>query len=126
MVFVVASIYRSVGEVTEHTKINFFAYVAAASIIYSCLVQLLGVAWHQIIATLDHPSISLRCALAIFNRSNIYKYLPGNFFHMFGRYALAKAAGTSHASLVFSQIAEIVLLAASSMIIGFAFSTKIL
>jgi uncharacterized membrane protein YbhN (UPF0104 family) len=127
LAFVGFAIYRSVGNLTENvTSARFFACMAAASFIYACLVQLIGLAWHQMLSALDHPSISFRTALGIFNRSNVYKYLPGNVFHMVGRYALTKTAGASHSSLAFSQMSEVALLAASSMIVAFVFSQGIL
>lgn len=127
LAFVGFSIHRSFGDLTENVASDrFVACVAAASLLYAGLVQLIGVAWHQMMAVVDKPSISFRTAIGIFNRSNVYKYLPGNVFHMVGRYTLAKTAGASHASLAFSQVAEIVLLAVSSMIVAFVFSTSVI
>ncbi len=127
LIFVSFSIYRSFGKLTEDIiSIRFVSVICALSLVYAAALQLVGIAWHAMVIAIDLDAISRSKALAIFNRSQVYKYLPGNVFHMVGRYSLAKTAGASHPALAFAQIGEIVLVAMAALTVAVIFSTTIL
>lgn len=127
LIFVALSIRRSFNELTEDIlSVRFLVLMVALAFPYAVLLQLIGIAWHQMIVVVDGPTITLQRALAIFNRSQVYKYLPGNVFHMVGRYTLAKNAGASHSALAFSQIGEIGIILSAALVLALAFSTDIL
>ncbi|MBB3612398.1 lysylphosphatidylglycerol synthase domain-containing protein [Rhizobium sp. BK602] len=95
----------------------FLSAVAGAVVIYAALLQLIGLAWHRLLSSVDGPSLGLLQALAICGRTQIYKYLPSNVLHMVGRYGFAKKAGASNKALAFAQVGELltIVLAASML-----------
>lgn len=127
LAFVAFSIRRSFGQLTEDiVSVRFASVVSSLSIVYAAGLQLVGVAWYEMIKSVDRRPLSRSTALAIFNRCQVYKYLPGNVFHMVGRYGFAKAAGASHQALAFSQIGEIAVISFAALTVTIMFSASAL
>ncbi len=113
--FVGRAIYRSLDGLQQQLASPLFLFAVAGSVVaYAMILQLCGLAWHRLLAAIDYPSLGIGHALAIYGRTQIYKYLPSNVLHMVGRYRLARSAGASNKALAFAQIAELltILLAA--------------
>jgi uncharacterized membrane protein YbhN (UPF0104 family) len=70
--------------------------------------------------------LGLAGALAIFNRTQIYKYLPGNVFHMVGRYSMAKGEGVGRGALSMAQIGELALVCVAAVLVAGVSSRDIL
>ncbi|WP_160113649.1 lysylphosphatidylglycerol synthase domain-containing protein [Phyllobacterium salinisoli] len=118
LAFVGMAIHRSFGELQQQLiSPLFLAAVAGGAVAYAAVLQLIGLAWHRLLAAVDDPALPLKDALAIFGRTQIYKYLPSNVLHMVGRFAMARKAGVSNRALAFAQVGElsILVLAATAM-----------
>ncbi len=116
--FVGRAIYRSLDSLHEQLASPLFLFAVAGSVFaYAMLLQLCGLAWHRLLTAIDDPAFGIGRALAIYGKTQIYKYLPTNVLHMVGRYRLARSAGASNKALAFAQIAELltILLAAASI-----------
>ena len=121
--FVGGAIYRSLDSLQQQLASPLFLFVVAGSVFaYAMILQLCGLAWHRLLTAIDDPSFGIGRALAIYGKTQIYKYLPSNVLHMVGRYRLARSAGASNKALAFAQIAELltILLAAASIAALFA------
>ncbi|MDR6901442.1 YbhN family protein [Rhizobium miluonense] len=116
--FVGRAIYRSLDGLQQQLVSPLFLFAVAGSVVaYAMILQVCGLAWHRLLTAIDYPSLGIGQALAIYGRTQIYKYLPGNVLHMLGRYRLARSAGASNKALAFAQIAELltILLAAAGI-----------
>lgn len=103
---------------------NYAAIIIIASLLCASANQFLAIAWYFLLSTEGRGQLKLWHAIFIFNRTQIYKYLPGNVFHMVGRYAMAKKMGASHTTLAVAQFSELALvsLAAASVSVLFSYS----
>lgn len=119
LVFVAFPIQRSFSQLgAELLSPAFLATVAVGSVVYALLLLLLAFAWRGLLVAVDGPVLGLVQALAIYARTQVYKYLPGNVFHMVGRYAEARSAGASHAALGIAQIVELGLMFTAGGTVG--------
>ncbi len=106
--FVGLAVYRSFdGLRQQFASPPFLTAVACSAVVYAIVLQLVALAWHRMLTAVDGPSLGVGHALAIFGRTQIYKYLPSNVLHMVGRYGFARKAGASNKSLAFAQIGEL-------------------
>lgn len=119
LAFVAFAIQRSFSQLSaDLTSPAFLAVVAGGGFAYALLLVLLGFAWRGLLVAVDGPTLGLGRTLRIYARTQVYKYLPGNIFHMLGRYAEARRAGASHAALGIAQILELGLLSAAGGVVG--------
>ena len=83
----------------------------SGALVYGLTGFLLSAAWRQILAAerLPGPAAGYH---AIYGRSQIAKYLPGNCFHFVGRQVLGRALGHSQAALALASLIETGLLVA--------------
>ncbi len=79
------------------------------ALLYGLAGFLLSAAWRQILAAEHRPGPAAGYH-AIYGRSQIAKYLPGNCFHFVGRQVLGAALGHSQAALAFASLVETALL----------------
>lgn len=91
--------------------------IAVLTIVFAIFSNVLGFAWRFLLQAED-VMMSKTLALAIFGKSQIAKYLPGNVFHMVGRQVLAANAGCSHSKLLKSTLWEIFLHAFAAGVLG--------
>lgn len=83
--------------------------IAIGSLVYGLAGLLLSTAWRQLLG----PGIStapIRCYHAIYGRTQIAKYLPGNLFHFVGRQVMGRRLGYGQARLALASLQEAVLL----------------
>jgi len=81
------------------------------ALIYGLASFLLSAAWREILAA-EHPPGPAAAYHAVYGRTQIAKYLPGNCFHFVGRQVLGRALGHSQAALALASLVEGVLLMA--------------
>ncbi len=81
------------------------------ALLYGVAGFLLAAAWRQILAS-QHPPGPASGYHAIYGRTQIAKYLPGNCFHFVGRQMLGGALGHSQAGLALASLIETALLIA--------------
>ena len=70
---------------------------------------LLSTAWHQLLGA-EISGASLRHHHAVYGRTQIAKYLPGNVFHLVGRQVLGRRLGHGQARLALASLLEALLL----------------
>lgn len=125
IIYVAMSVRQSFGALQEQlVSWVFLTKVAVLSVAYALLLQLVGLGWFQLLRPVDGGVLRLSQALQIYSATQFYKYLPGNVFHLAGRYAMARKAGSSHAALALAQVGEIgiIVLAAASVASIFSWS----
>jgi len=83
----------------------------AGALVYGLAGFLLSTAWRQILA-LERPPGPAAGYHAVYGRSQIAKYLPGNCFHLVGRQLLGRALGHSQGALAAASLLEAALLVA--------------
>jgi glycosyltransferase 2 family protein len=81
------------------------------ALIYGVASLLLSAAWREILAAERPPGPALAYH-AVYGRTQIAKYLPGNCFHFVGRQVLGRALGHSQAALALASLVEAGLLIA--------------
>ena len=74
--------------------------VGGGGVLYAASGLLLGTAWIRLLRWCGTAAPSTRSALAVYARTQIAKYLPGNVFHLVGRHLSGRALGLGHAPLL--------------------------
>ena len=87
------------------------------ALLYGAAGFLLAAAWREILATQQPPGPASGYH-AIYGRTQIAKYLPGNCFHFVGRQMLGGALGHSQAGLALASLIETALLVAVATGLG--------
>ncbi len=105
---------------------GFVAAIAAAAFIYAWLGLLIGLAWYSLLASTRSAELPLGEALTIFTRSQLLKYLPSNLLHYVGRHAAAYRSGAPHGALIWSSIAEAVLVTATAVVVAALFAQSLI
>jgi hypothetical protein len=85
--------------------------ISAGSLAYGLAGFLLAEAWRQLLGPAV-PAARRRHYHALYGRTQIAKYLPGNCFHLVGRQILGHRLGHGHAALALAALAETALLLA--------------
>ena len=88
---------------------------AGATLMYALACFFLSNAWHVLVRLFSELPPSRGDNTWIYAKSQLGKYIPGNFMQLAGRHLLSRELGLSHATLAASALGEIAgLLAASS------------
>jgi glycosyltransferase 2 family protein len=85
--------------------------IGAGTLAYGLASFLLAEAWRQLLGP-GAPAVGRRHYHALYGRTQIAKYLPGNCFHFVGRQLLGRRLGHGHRALALASIAETALLLA--------------
>ncbi len=93
------------------------AAVLAGALIYGVASLLLSAAWRQLLAGEPQAGPPLGYH-AVYGRTQIAKYLPGNVFHFVGRQVLGRTLGHSQRALALASVLEAVLLAALAAVLA--------
>ena len=78
------------------------------SLLFSFLYLYMAEGW-RILLTLASQSCLDKHVIAIYLKTVIFKYAPGNVFHFLGRHSLSKSHQLSHHSIAFANGVEILL-----------------
>jgi hypothetical protein len=84
------------------------------ALLYGLSGFLLSAAWRQILAVERPPGPAARYH-AVYGRTQIAKYLPGNVFHFVGRQVLGRELAHSQAALALASLLEAMLLVAVAL-----------
>jgi hypothetical protein len=84
------------------------AAVAFGALLYGLAGFLLSSAWRYLLGA--GPSASMRWHHAVYGRTQIAKYLPGNVFHLVGRQVMGRRLGHGQARLALASLLEAILL----------------
>ena len=82
------------------------AAIALAAVGYGLSSFLMSVAWVRIIRWCGQDDALLLPGLAIYGRTQIAKYLPGNVFHFVGRHLAGRRLGFDHLPMVWAALTE--------------------
>jgi glycosyltransferase 2 family protein len=85
------------------------AAIVGGALLYGMAGFLLSSAWYQLLGA-RNTSASIRWHHAVYGRTQIAKYLPGNVFHLVGRQVMGRRLGHSQARLALASLLEVVLL----------------
>ena len=85
------------------------AAVIGGALLYGVAGLLLSSAWYQLLGA-GSATASLRCHHAVYGRTQIAKYLPGNVFHLVGRQVMGRRLGHGQARLAVASLLEVLLL----------------
>ena len=85
------------------------AAVVGGALLYGVAGFLLSSAWYQLLGA-GTATASVRCHHAVYGRTQIAKYLPGNVFHLVGRQVMGRRLGHGHPSLALASLLEALLL----------------
>lgn len=88
-----------------HTPGLFPAFMGCAGIALLANFCLAG-AWATMAAHINREPVDPRLLFVIHGWTQMGKYLPGNFFHIAGRYGMGMGAGLSHGTLAASTLLE--------------------
>jgi glycosyltransferase 2 family protein len=85
------------------------AAVVGGALLYGMAGFLLSGAWYQLLGATS-ASASIRWHHAVYGRTQIAKYLPGNVFHLVGRQVMGGRLGHGQARLALASLLEALLL----------------
>lgn len=94
------------------------ASVAGGGILYAGAGLLLAIAWIRLLNWCGQAAPSTRSGVAVYARTQIAKYLPGNVFHLVGRHLSGRALGLDHAPMVCAAWMESVTLVAAAAVLS--------
>ncbi len=104
---------------------GFVGLISASVLIYLLGLLTLAYVWSAMVNALDNRQHT-RTGIAIYARTQIAKYLPGNMFHFAGRHYLGRKAAYSGTSLMFASVYESVGLITVATLLGGGFLWKAL
>ena len=85
------------------------AAIVGGALLYGLAGLLLSSAWYQLLNT-GSGTASLRCHHAVYGRTQIAKYLPGNVLHLVGRQVIGRRLGHGQGRLALASLLEALLL----------------
>ncbi len=118
-VFVGARLIDSgIGAAVAENGAALLASVAAGSVLYASAGILLAVAWIRLLGWCGAEPPAARSGVAIYARTQIAKYLPGNVFHFLGRHIAGRALGLGHTPMVCAVWFETVTLVSAAAVLS--------
>ncbi len=107
---------------TAWRQSSFWNLILFSAIAYAISGLLLGAAWSVLIGP---PKVdkahTYKSNMAIYGFTQIYKYLPSNVLHLFGRHTLQQSLGYTHSRLALSAVLEFLLLSLTATLLIFLF-----
>lgn len=95
--------------------------IAILVIVYSIALSFNVVPWKIICEFLSEKKLKIADVYAVYAKSNLYKYLPGNIFQFVGRQTLAVDYKIEHGTVAVSTIFDIIVLFFTGLIISIIF-----
>lgn len=96
------------------------ALLAAAVVTYAASLTVLAEVWHRLVRCFAEPAPRRPATYGSFVETQLAKYLPGNVFHLVGRYLWLEREGVRHKALVLASLAEIALFVLAALLVGAA------
>lgn len=90
-------------------KATWLLYILALSLLFALLYLFNASAWRDILELIIDKKVSKE-AIAVYLKTVIFKYLPGNVFHFLGRHSLSGSEGLDHKKILLSNTFEILFL----------------
>ncbi|MGE4422240.1 MAG: lysylphosphatidylglycerol synthase domain-containing protein [Pseudodesulfovibrio sp.] len=107
--YIYSAYQRNMAKLAEYSwTAGHLSLMALAAVCLGALYLVLGWAWSCMAAD-QSPKPVRRRLLGVYARTSIYKYLPGNVFHMVGRNVIGGRAGVRQSDLASATFFEVVL-----------------
>lgn len=126
VVFIAKKFYDSrtlIGSIEWKKTIPLFTF---ASILYALIMGGFALCYQFLIKRLTGKSVNSINVIYLYLRSNLYKYLPGNVFHLIGRNQIAKDESLPHVQVAMITTLEIILQIITVLILVLLFSAEYL
>ena len=91
--------------------------IGVASVVYGVMLLLQAGAWGLLLSGSLGNAVRWPEVLSVYGRSQIMKYLPGNFLHVVGRQALCRNFGWPQSGVSMATILEITLLIVTTIFV---------
>jgi glycosyltransferase 2 family protein len=119
--FFFAKAFKDHWHEVSSIKINSsgWGWLAIAILTTLCAHTWSGWVWTWILQYFQQP-VGRRWALQVYLKTNIFKYIPGNIWHFYGRVSAVKEAGGSLGAASLSVLLEPLLMAAGAVAIAIA------
>lgn len=118
IVFVALRLYDQAAEIDlAHFDWRIGSAIIGLALVYALANGLLALAWWNLLDRCGAHT-ARRCAITIYGRSQIAKYVPGNIMHLAGRQAMGMAAGLPGWPLVKSAVWELGLISFAGALFG--------
>ena len=119
LAWVLVPMVRAAGTLRDQVDLGrLAATVAGGAVAYALLTVLAVAAWWWLLGAWGRRP-AFAAAYAVWARSQVAKYLPGNVFHYLGRQLLGARAGLGQAPLAGTAVLEMVsILAAAASLLG--------
>nr|WP_321269488.1 hypothetical protein [uncultured Tolumonas sp.] len=98
--------------------VNNISLLLFFSFVYLFLQSILAWGWKLILQGGSKSNLGMDL-IAVYLKTAIFKYIPGNIFHLLGRQVIAKKYGLTDKVLIFSSVIEILILILSSLSLSF-------
>jgi uncharacterized membrane protein YbhN (UPF0104 family) len=109
-------------------SINILIIIVMGGVAHGVNYFLIGLAWQKLLVWFGETKALPRISLIVYGRTQIAKYLPGNFFHYPTRHLMGNRVGFHHPALVgaaFYEIIGILVAAGTISLIGLPKSLNI-
>lgn len=117
---VLAELKISLSQSQELASNLNYAYLMISGIFYLMVLSIGAIVWINIISIASNKKIINKYELInVYAKSNLGKYMPGNFMQFVGRNVLGNRLGYKHSVLAFSTLIEIMLSVFTGFIILF-------
>lgn len=121
-------IYRE--SLTQTVNGTVIAVIIVSIFLYGGVILIQALAYRILASAVCQTELSLKTAVGLYTKSNLYKYLPGNVFHFVGRNQIAEECSVSHADIAFATVLEIAIQCGcavlSGLVLSFGFVTDYL
>lgn len=105
------SIFEKIKNI-ESARLFFYVIICCVLIMFCHFVETLN--WRNIIYKISSVKIPVINVYSVFSKSNIFKYIPGNFSQFVVRNVLINRFNVSHKKVVYSSLLETVFIASVS------------
>lgn len=121
-IFIINKIVKYKIDFCNIITTNFLLIIITAIIIYSFVVILYSKLYQSIIKIYTNNKFSTINIIYTYCKSNLYKYIPGNFFQYLGRNEIPITENISHKIVNIATIAEVIFQLISCLVVSFVLS----
>ncbi len=115
LVFISSSIFNNSAQIFSQSLDEIALLLLFISLLITCLsIVVNGLAWSYLIQSFGFNIIDLNLT-ELFIRTNIFKYLPGGFWHFIERFSLLKSKITLSSSITAILLEPLMMIAAASL-----------
>lgn len=107
LVFVVERIVATrVWAIAEPIGATLAPALLVGAIVYASSIFLLAYGWVHLLTWCREPRRPTAPYLALYARTQVAKYIPGNIFHFVGRHVMGRRLGIGHGAMIWAMVLE--------------------